>query len=310
MSDGGLRFEGDPGQSAGDGRSHRYLNAPAAPEDAPDGTVSSQIALLSEEGLDDATIAAQLGFSIGTVNAWRTQLTHEGAANLPPKLDLAANRAALQPLKREALRDQVVRAIRDAIIQGKLRPGEKVPEGDLAQQLTVSRTPIREAIRVLEGQGLVEVNPKRGTYIAMPDRADAADGLAVRAALEILAVQQAIERADENDWNELCGKLEEILDGMAAASKSGDIIRGVELDIEFHATLMKASRNRHLWRSWHAVGIPFLVWFPERELYPTSPPDLVERHREVLDAIMTQDPQVCADAIRIHLSQKLADITL
>src|SRR6202050_5101369 len=87
--------------------------------------------------------------------------------------------AALQPVKREALRDQVVKAIRDAIIQGRLRPGEKVPEGDLAQQLTVSRTPIREAIRVLEGQGLVEVNPKRGTYIAMPDRADAADGLAV-----------------------------------------------------------------------------------------------------------------------------------
>jgi DNA-binding GntR family transcriptional regulator len=309
MSDGRLRAESDPGQRAGSGRSGRFLNAPAAPEDAPDGIVSTQIALLSEEGLDDATIAAQLGFSVGAVKARKTQLTREGAGNLPPKLDLAGNQAALQPLKREALRDQVVRAIRDAIIQGKLRPGEKVPEGDLAQQLTVSRTPIREAIRVLEGQGLVEVNPKRGTYIAMPDRADAADGLAVRAALEILAVQQAIERSDESDWNGLCGKLEEILEGMSDASNSGDIIRGVELDIEFHATLMKASRNRHLWRSWHAVGIPFLVWFPERELYPSSPPDLVGRHREVLDAIMTQDPQTCADAIRIHLSQKLADIT-
>jgi DNA-binding GntR family transcriptional regulator len=232
----------------------------------------------------------------------------EGAGELPSMLNAPDDRAALQPLKREALRDRVVRAIRDAIIQGRLRPGEKVPEGELAQQLTVSRTPIREAIRVLEGQGLVEVNPKRGTYIAMPDRADAADGLAVRSSLEILAVEQAIERSSEDDWKELCGRLEEILGEMSLATISEDTIRGIELDIEFHAILMKASKNRHLWRSWHAVGIPFLVWSPERELYPSSPPDLVERHREVLTAIQTRDPEVCADAIRIHLSQKLDDI--
>lgn len=227
---------------------------------------------------------------------------------VPGQPGTPGNQAALQPLKREALRDQVVRAIRDAIIQGRLRPGEKVPEGDLAQQLTVSRTPIREAIRVLESQGLVEVNPKRGTYITMPDRADAADGLAVRAALEILAVDQAIERSDEGDWDYLYEQLEEILGGMADAVSSNDTIRAVEFDIEFHATLMKASKNRHLLRSWHAVGIPFLVWFPERELYPGMPPDLVERHREVLDALQSRDPVVCEHAIRAHMAQKLADI--
>jgi DNA-binding GntR family transcriptional regulator len=217
--------------------------------------------------------------------------------------------AILQPLKREALRDQVVRAIRDAIIQGKLRPGEKVPEEDLAKQLTVSRTPIREAIRVLEGQGLVEVNPKRGTYIAMLDRGDAADGLAVRAALETLAVEEAIARLGEVDWSKFIGKLEEILQEMAQAVAANDAIRGVELDIEFHATLMEASRNRHLWRAWHAIGIPFLVWSPERELYPSSPPDLVERHRQVLTAIQTYDPRISAEAIRLHLSRKLDDIS-
>src|ERR1700733_14161673 len=97
-------------------------------------------------------------------------------------------------------------------------------------------------------------------------------------------------------------------DTMSPGPMSADTIRGTELDIEFYATLMKASKNRHLWRSWHAVGIPFLVWSPERELYPSSPPDLVERHREVLVAIQTRDPGLCANAIRIHLSQKLDDI--
>lgn len=64
------------------------------------------------------------------------------------------------------LRDQIVNAIRDAIIQGKFKPGEKIPEQELAEQLGVSRTPIREAIRILEQQGLVQPRPKNGTYIA------------------------------------------------------------------------------------------------------------------------------------------------
>src|SRR5580704_5021664 len=102
-------------------------------------------------------------------------------------LNAPDDRAALQPLKREALRDRVVRAIRDAIIQGRLRPGEKVPEGELAQQLTVSRTPIRETSRGVEGQRPVWGNPKGGTYHAKPCRSEGRDGLAVRSSLEILA---------------------------------------------------------------------------------------------------------------------------
>ncbi|HUB39721.1 MAG TPA: GntR family transcriptional regulator [Streptosporangiaceae bacterium] len=219
-----------------------------------------------------------------------------------------ASPPALKPLKRDTLRDDVVRAIRDAIIQGRLRPGEKVPEEELAQQLRVSRTPVREAIRVLEGQGLVLVRPKRGTYIAMPDREDAADGLAVRIALEELAVAQAIERLTESEWDDLCDQLESILAQMAGTLTEANAIRGVELDIEFHATVIRAARNRHLWRSWHAVGIPFLVWSPERGMYPTSEPDIVKRHRYLLDAIRSKELARCADAIRSHIERKLADI--
>ena len=73
------------------------------------------------------------------------------------------------PLNQEALRERVVTAIRDAVIQGKLRPGEKVPEDELALRFGVSRTPVREAIRILEQQGMVRVLPKKGTYIATVD---------------------------------------------------------------------------------------------------------------------------------------------
>jgi len=312
MSHRGLRSETVDTDREPQGRAAERLSHGGSPtNDAhPNAAaVVPQGALLSNPEVDDAAIADGLGLSTASIDAQTKRVIDDGADATSAGVDVQGNRAALQPLKREALRDQVVRAIRDAIIQGRLRPGEKVPEGDLAQQLTVSRTPIREAIRVLEGQGLVEVNPKRGTYITMPDRADAADGLAVRAALEILAVDQAIERSGEADWSYLYSELEDILSGMAEAVAANDTIRAVEFDIEFHATLMKASKNRHLMRSWHAVGIPFLVWFPERELYPGLPPDLVERHREVLAALQSRDPVVCEEAIRNHMAQKLADIT-
>ncbi len=222
--------------------------------------------------------------------------------------DNGAGTAALQPLRRDTLRDDVVRAIRDAIIQGRLRPGEKVPEEELAQQLKVSRTPVREAIRVLEAQGLVVVRPKRGTYISVPDRDDSADGLAVRTALEELAVSQAMERLDETDWSLLCDQLQSILEQMSDVKGVANGIREIELDIEFHATVIGAARNRHLWRSWHALGIPFLVWSPERGMYPDSEPDLVARHQELLNAIRSRDPAQCSTAIRRHIARKLADI--
>jgi DNA-binding GntR family transcriptional regulator len=222
--------------------------------------------------------------------------------------DSGAGPAALQPLQRDTLRDDVVRAIRDAIIQGRLRPGEKVPEEELAQQLKVSRTPVREAIRVLEAQGLVVVRPKRGTYISMPDREDAADGLAVRTALEELAVSQAMERLDETDWSRLCDQLQSILEQMSEVKSPENAIRAIELDIEFHATMISAAHNRHLWRSWHALGIPFLVWSPERGMYPDSEPDIVARHQDLLTAIRSRDPAQCSAAIRRHIARKLEDI--
>lgn len=219
----------------------------------------------------------------------------------------------LEPLPQQTLRDRVVSAIRDAIVQGRLRPGEKVPEDELAAQLGVSRTPIREAIRILEQQGLVRVRPKNGTYIAKVDPRDVADGLAVRVALEELAVREAMERSSEEQWSVLCDRLESLLNRMDAAVESNDAVTATELDIEFHTTIIRAANNRYLAQTWRLVGIPLLVWSPERELYPQSQAELViglsDRHRELLEGIRRRDPALSAAAIRQHIERKLDDIT-
>lgn len=218
----------------------------------------------------------------------------------------------LEPLSQESLRDRVVGAIREAIVQGRLRPGEKVPEDELAHQLGVSRTPIREAIRILEQQGLVRVRPKNGTYIARVDRRDEADGLAVRTALEELAVREAIERSTDEQWARLCDRLQELLARMDEVVGLDDAVTATELDIEFHTTLIRAADNRYLAQTWRLVGIPLLVWSPERDLYPQSHQDLIvglsDRHGELLEAIRTRDPLVSAAAVREHIARKLADM--
>ncbi len=218
----------------------------------------------------------------------------------------------VEPLAQLSLRDRVVAAIRDAIVQGRLRPGEKVPEDELAQQLGVSRTPIREAIRILEQQGLVRVRPKKGTYIAQVDRRDVADGLSVRISLEELAVREAIDRLSEDQWVALCRRLEDLLSEMDAAVVASDAVTATELDIEFHTALIRAADNRFLAQTWRLVGVPLLVWAPERELYPQSQAELFvglsERHRTLLEAIRQRDPDLSAVAIREHIERKLDDI--
>jgi DNA-binding GntR family transcriptional regulator len=219
----------------------------------------------------------------------------------------------LKVLNQAALRDRIVGAIRDAVIQGKLRPGEKVPEDDLAQAFGVSRTPVREAIRILEQQGLVRVLPKRGTYIAAADQSDETDRLAVRVALEALAVGQALERSDAEQWDHLCAELDVLIDRMQSAVASDDLVTATELDVEFHTALVRQSANDYLLRTWHLVGVDLLVWTPERDLYAQPAPELtvglVAAHRALLDALRTRDTAACTAAVRSHIETKIAQMS-
>jgi len=217
----------------------------------------------------------------------------------------------LNKLAHTSLREQIVVAIRNAIIEGKFKAGEKIPEQELAQQLGVSRTPIREAIRILEQQGLLEARPKNGTYIASLNWDEVRDSLHIRIALEEVAVRQAIERLTPQEWDDLCEKLQRLLDGMGEAVTSGDPIAATELDIEWHTLLIDAAGNRYLSRTWRVTGLPFLVWSPEREIYPFTPEKWAvfhSRHEELLAALTGRVPDQCAEAVRSHILRKMSDL--
>ena len=217
----------------------------------------------------------------------------------------------LAPLSRKNLSEQIIDEIRNAIVEGRFRPGDKIPEAELAEQLGVSRTPVREAFKLLEQQGLIEIRSKHGTYVAGMNRAEATDGLHVRAALEVLAVRQALERLSIQEWEALCGRYDTMLEDAWRASDTSDAVAGIEFDIAWHTLLVESARNQALLRTWSMAGLSNLIWSFEFDLYPLDDvafKSWVLRHVEFLEVLRGRDPHSCTEAVRSHILIKVDDV--
>jgi len=217
----------------------------------------------------------------------------------------------LNKLSKVPLREQILNAIRNAIVEGKFKAGEKIPEQELADELGVSRTPIREAIRMLEQQGLLEIRPQNGTYVATLNKREAEDGLYVRAALEELAVSQAIRRLTEQEWADLCDRYEALLEQGRAAVQQNNPVAGIEFDTEWHTMLIDAAQNNSLSRAWRITGLANLIWSFEFDLYPVDKQAFahwIDRHADLLETFRGRDPQTCVEAIRFHILRKVSDV--
>ena len=142
----------------------------------------------------------------------------------------------------QPLREIVCEVLRDAIRSGILKPGEWLKENDLADELLVSRTPVREAIRKLEQEGYVVTVPRRGAYVASVSIRDINEIFEIRAALEALACELAAERITEDEQE----RLERLLVAIGRAIEEHDMERIVRTDIEFHELLYQAARNERL----------------------------------------------------------------
>lgn len=141
-----------------------------------------------------------------------------------------------------ALFDVVTERVRTAILNGDLYPGERLVEDRLAQQLNVSRHPVREALRTLQLEGLVEISPRRGATVSRITVEEAADLFQVLASLDGLAARLAARHRQEDDL----AALRRVLEGAAQAQRTGDLEPLAGLNREFHTLVAAAGRNRHL----------------------------------------------------------------
>lgn len=179
------------------------------------------------------------------------------------------------------LRDVVFENLRSAILEGKLKSGQRLMEVQLAEQLGVSRTPVREAIRKLELEGLVVMLPRKGAYVANISVKDLMDVLEIRACLEGLGASLAAERRDDEDIK----KLELIEKEFEEAVKTQNIEILLKKDVEFHECIFEAANNKKLEKMINSI------WEQVQRFRTTYVSDynaslsLLDEHQAILKAI-------------------------
>ena len=208
----------------------------------------------------------------------------------------------LTPIKLDSyqpLREVVCETLRDAIRKGVLAPGERLMEIQLAEELGVSRTPVREAIRKLELEGYVIMMPRRGTYVANLSIRDVNEVFEIRTSLDSLASGLAAERITDEELEHL----QRLLVSIGEYIEEGDMDKIVETDMEFHDLLYQASRNSRL------VGIIFnlreqLTRFRSPSMsYPGRLKATHEEHCRIVEAIAKGDVKEAQAASEYHMEQ-------
>src|SRR4051794_28732563 len=154
----------------------------------------------------------------------------------------------LEPMPRgrhpSSARAQAYDRLREAIVTLRLKPGERIADGRLAQELGVSRTPVREAILQLADEGLVDVVPQHGTFVAPISLEAVREAQFVREALEVAALREVVERVTDTQLAEL----DTSLAAQAEAESTHDAARFYTLDEAFHRRLMEISSFPGVWR--------------------------------------------------------------
>jgi len=206
----------------------------------------------------------------------------------------------LQPIKLDSykpLRELVCENIRQAIIDGTLSPGERLMEIQLADEMGVSRTPVREAIRKLELEGFVVMIPRRGTYVADISIKDITEIYEIRISLDVLAAGLAAERITDEELEKLNSYLIEI----AKYVPTMDLDKIVELDTAFHDVLYNASRNERLCSIIGNLREQLTGIRGRSMSYPGRLVETMDEHRALLDSIAARDVERAQRAARVHL---------
>ncbi len=197
------------------------------------------------------------------------------------------------------LRDIVFQRIRRAILRGELAPGQRLMEMKLADRMGVSRTPVREAIQMLEKDGLVVTVPHRGAVVADIRDKDLREVLEVREALEVLAVRLASQRMSEEAFGHL--EAAEAVFETAISREEVDLIEMAEADQEFHHVIYEGAENDKLLLLAHNMREQMYRFRIEHLKTPESRKQLASDHRHILESLRARDPEGAAERIVAHL---------
>jgi DNA-binding GntR family transcriptional regulator len=208
----------------------------------------------------------------------------------------ASSRIVAQVPQFRPLRRDAYEALREAILLRRLQPGQRIVEAEIARQMGISRGPIREAVRQLEQEELVEYHPRRGVVVARLTREAVQDTYAVRAELDGFAARLAASRLTDEQLAQLDG----LIATMRREAGEGHNERLLNTDVEFHRCIYLVAGNKVLLRAWNSLGPHAWTLFSGIQLRGYSLSDLAERHLPIVDALRTRDPVAAERTAREH----------
>jgi len=225
------------------------------------------------------------------------------AASRPAAAAAAAPRPGTAIAGRLSESARIHATLRAAILDVAMPPGSAIAEPAIAERFGVSRTPVREALLRLADEGLVDVRPQRGTFVARLSLPRILEALFVRRAVECAILERIVAGADRRA---LAATLTAIVDAQAAADERGDVAAALDADTSFHRALVEASGMPGVWgvvaaaRDLHhrirAIAVPEL----------RSAARAIRDHRAIVRAVRAGDARAAVRAMEAHLARNLA----
>ncbi len=206
----------------------------------------------------------------------------------------------MKPLQtRRSLAEDAADRVREEILTGGFEQGERLVEARIAQELGISRGPLREAFKLLRAEGLVREEPNRGTFVVTLSATDVRDIFELREALEVLAVRLLVARADRAGLREL----RRLLDQLEKAAADGDVRAVSQADLALHEAICRLSGNARLYAAFTRDFPTMLGLIRMDDQQHPSLEAMAREHRPILEALEKGDADLAVAHLRSHIHE-------
>lgn len=202
-----------------------------------------------------------------------------------------------QQLETQTLRSNVIHVLRQAILNGDLQPGDAINQADVAKRLGISRGPLREALGLLEEEGLVRILPYKGAYVTELSAVFIEELYSLRGVLEEFAVRRAVDRASADEIQ----RLDRVVADMRDAATAGDDYRLGVLDLEFHRGICLMAQHSLLMQQWKAIENGVHRCLSLRHSIYDDLFEIVGSHPDIVAAIAARNAEHAVRLLRRHI---------
>lgn len=200
-------------------------------------------------------------------------------------------------IARESLGELVAEQLRRSIWNREIAFGERLIESDLSDKFDVSRSTIRDALKILEYEEMITIKPRKGTYVSQFSREDWQEIIELRSLIESFAFVRALPTLDVEHFD----YLRDILTDMQKAAKKQDWNELFDLDRNFHNYVVSLSDNSRIIKLYNSIQVQIRTFLLNLDKYYTSHQSFYEEQMELFEALLTKDPQIVENKIRTHI---------